>query len=286
MPARLCLLARSRKRDRPHLEQESDSLGCAGRDRHSNAPREDAKACQRAVHRGRSMSVKVICWNMARRRQPWDELAEMEADVALLQETCRPTPGLAPRFEPEAGDLWERWEKEAYDCWPMIVRLSDRVEIERFKRVRPFTHPGGQSSARERHRHDRDSTSHTGGRRALRRCLDVCPVGHAPAVGQHGVTRWDAGRFSTPDQLEPLHVHRRLRSIHAPDPCCGRSEDRLSDRCSAAAHTGSPREHCVRPDGCNRTGVPRAAVPGWPKNGTGASRYAARHPERGDASHN
>lgn len=35
----------------------------------------------------------------------------------------------------------ERGKREDYDRWPMVVKLSDRVEIERFERVHPFTHP-------------------------------------------------------------------------------------------------------------------------------------------------
>ncbi len=86
--------------------------------------------------------TKVVCWNMGHKSQPWRELSEMDADVALLQETCKPPSDLAAHVEVETGSLWTPWEREDYDHWPMVVKLSDRVAIERFNRVRPFTHPG------------------------------------------------------------------------------------------------------------------------------------------------
>lgn len=91
--------------------------------------------------RARTSVTKIVCWNMAHRRQPWRELAEMDADIALLQETCEPPSDLPAHVEPETGDLWTPWKREDYDRWPMVVKLSDRVEVERFNRVPPFTHP-------------------------------------------------------------------------------------------------------------------------------------------------
>ena len=83
-------------------------------------------------------TIRVVCWNMAHMRRPWYELAAMDADVALLQETCRPPADLPSHVEPETGDLWVPWKREHYDRWPMVVKLSDRVKIERFNRVPPF----------------------------------------------------------------------------------------------------------------------------------------------------
>ena len=92
--------------------------------------------------RARTSVTKVVCWNMAHKRQPWHELAEMDADLALVQETCKPPIDLPAHVEPETGDLWTPWKREHYDRWSMVVKLSDRVEVERFNRVPPFTHPG------------------------------------------------------------------------------------------------------------------------------------------------
>lgn len=93
-------------------------------------------------HRTQTSVTRVVCWNMAYKRQPWRELAEMDADLALVQETCRPPGDLPAHVEPETGDLWTPWKREHYKRWPMVVKLSDRVEVERFERVPPFTHPG------------------------------------------------------------------------------------------------------------------------------------------------
>lgn len=71
----------------------------------------------------------------------------MDADVALLQETCRPPADLPSHVEPETGDLWVPWKQEHYNRWPMVVKLSDRVVIERFNRVPPFSSVGPRDMA-------------------------------------------------------------------------------------------------------------------------------------------
>ena len=91
----------------------------------------------------------------------------MDVDVALLQEAA-PPPGdvmdqedTALRSDENAGlpdigpqESWDShswnsdWWKDGrgwstlYDRWPMVVRLSDRVEIEWFKQVGPTAWPG------------------------------------------------------------------------------------------------------------------------------------------------
>ena len=85
--------------------------------------------------------TKVVCWNMGHKYQPWRELAEMDADVALLQETCKPPSDLPAHVETETGSLWTPWEREDYDRWPMVVKLSDRVEVEWFEQVGPDGEP-------------------------------------------------------------------------------------------------------------------------------------------------
>ena len=120
--------------------------------------------------------TKVVCWNMGHRRQPWRELAEMDADVALLQETCAPPSDLPDHVEPETGDLWTPWEREHYDRWPMVVKLSDRVEVERFNRLPPFTHPGPH-----------DASVSGIGTAAIAR---VIPVGGEPFIGVSMYARW------------------------------------------------------------------------------------------------
>ena len=109
--------------------------------------------------------IKVICWNIARRQEPWRELVQMDTDVALLQEAAPPPDDVVrlrdSMLPPSANssvldigprDAWDshswnsdwwrgRWPA-LYDRWPMVVRLSDRVDVEWFKQVGPvWRHP-------------------------------------------------------------------------------------------------------------------------------------------------
>ncbi len=74
--------------------------------------------------------VRIVCWNIAKRRAPWNELLQTNADVALLQEadpTAAPASLDSSPYQPEAA--------YGYDRWPMVVKLSDNVKIEWFKPV-------------------------------------------------------------------------------------------------------------------------------------------------------
>ena len=110
------------------------------------------------------MAVTVVSWNIAKSHEPWRELLQMDADVALLQEaspppddvvqlrdaTLPPAEGaslldIGPREAWDShswnSDWWRgRWSA-LYDRWPMVVRLSDRVDIEWFKQVGPIGWP-------------------------------------------------------------------------------------------------------------------------------------------------
>ena len=74
--------------------------------------------------------VKIVCWNIAKKSQPWGELLQMDADVALLQEA---DPAKAPAnvaispFQPQRYQGLSRW--------PLVVKLSDRVTVDWFKPV-------------------------------------------------------------------------------------------------------------------------------------------------------
>ena len=83
----------------------------------------------------RDRTIRVVSWNIAKKRDPWFELAEMasrgEADLALLQEAGDP-----PR---EVAD-WLRYENDPvepapYGQRPLVVQLSNRVEVEWFRQV-------------------------------------------------------------------------------------------------------------------------------------------------------
>ena len=90
--------------------------------------------------------IRVVSWNIAKRHAPWGELASMDADIALVQEGGQPPNDLTgvdigPKESYDShhwnSDWWKgRWSA-LYDRWPMVVKLSDRVEVEWFKQVSP-----------------------------------------------------------------------------------------------------------------------------------------------------
>lgn len=77
------------------------------------------------------MTIRIVSWNIAKRDKPWRELDEMaqrgEADVALLQEEGSP-PGDLIHRAPHENDVY--WSRHLYDRWPLVVQVSDRVNIE------------------------------------------------------------------------------------------------------------------------------------------------------------
>ena len=90
-----------------------------------------------------------MCWNINRRHAAWRQLVEMDADVALLQEAggyphdVASRVGIGPREHWDSHYWNSEWYKDRfprlYDRWSMVVKLSDRVEVEWFKQVSPIT---------------------------------------------------------------------------------------------------------------------------------------------------
>ena len=95
------------------------------------------------------MGTTVVCWNIAKRHNAWRELVQMDADVALLQEAGRYPADVASKVEIGPREHWDShcWNSEWYgdrfphllERWPMVVKLSDRVEVEWFKQVSPIS---------------------------------------------------------------------------------------------------------------------------------------------------
>ena len=96
--------------------------------------------------------IRVVSWNVARRRRPLAELLEIDADVALLQEVGTGSVARLPAgIETGSGRHWNShtWASDHPDerfrtwCnrWPMVVRLSDRVDVEWFEQVGPDRRP-------------------------------------------------------------------------------------------------------------------------------------------------
>lgn len=87
--------------------------------------------------------IRVVSWNIDKRKEPWRALARMAAqegfDVALLQEAgCPPDDLEYPvRYENDAHS-----DPSFFDRWPLVVKLSDRVEVEWFRQVPPWSELG------------------------------------------------------------------------------------------------------------------------------------------------
>ena len=82
--------------------------------------------------------IKIINWNTAFSTQSWRELVAIDADVALLQETCTPPFEVAGQIELSP---YPHWLSEDINLRPLrparVVRLSDRVDVEWFEQVMP-----------------------------------------------------------------------------------------------------------------------------------------------------
>ena len=95
------------------------------------------------------MTTTVVCWNIAKRREPWRQLVAMDVDVAQLQEAGVPPADVAGNVDTGPVDHWDShvWNSRWWDgrwphlCerWPMVVKLSDRVDVEWFKQVGPIS---------------------------------------------------------------------------------------------------------------------------------------------------
>jgi len=79
--------------------------------------------------------IRIVSWNIARRTEPWYELLDMGADIALLQEAAEPPADVMERIkvgaEPwtTAGDQSGRTRK-----WrTAVVGLTDRVGVKRMR---------------------------------------------------------------------------------------------------------------------------------------------------------
>ena len=80
--------------------------------------------------------ITVVSWNMDGgnrhgRDQMWRVLQETGADVALLQDAAEPLPGIADGVA--LGPT--SWDDPVRQRPPMVVKLSDRVEVEWFTPV-------------------------------------------------------------------------------------------------------------------------------------------------------
>ena len=98
--------------------------------------------------------IRVVSWNIFKKWRPWHELVEMarrgEADLALLQEAGNPPPDLAHPVPYGSDEFWRHEQYEGrplYDRWPLVVKLSDRVDVEWFRAVPPISELGAHDIA-------------------------------------------------------------------------------------------------------------------------------------------
>ena len=74
---------------------------------------------------------------MAKRKCTWDQLFAMEADLAILQETSTKPSTLPASVQFSEFNPWEPWQKDHFDRWPVIVKLSNRVDVQWLKPIYP-----------------------------------------------------------------------------------------------------------------------------------------------------
>ena len=129
------------------LDPEGPTYGDAGASRTMDDRQHDEGRHRSGVQTSGGAAIKVVSWNIATRIEPWRELVAMDADVALLQEARRPPAEIADLLDIGPHESWDshswnsdwwrgRWAA-LYDRWPMVVRLSDRVDVEWFTQVSP-----------------------------------------------------------------------------------------------------------------------------------------------------
>ena len=74
--------------------------------------------------------VKIISWNIARRKEPWRTLIDTDADIALLQEATEPPDDIGGKIEVNHAP-WETIGADKTRPWrTAIVKLSDRVDVK------------------------------------------------------------------------------------------------------------------------------------------------------------
>ena len=131
--------------------------------------------------------IKVVSWDIAKMHQPWRELLEMNADVALLQEVGTVPDDVRSKVAVSPQEPWEPWPKEHYDRWPIAVKLSDRVKVDWFRQVLPTT---------------------------PRENLENWRLAVAASSPQPKLPRWRAGTRLSPSQYMRAgsHLTRRLRA--------------------------------------------------------------------------
>ena len=98
------------------------------------------------------MGIRVVSWNMAKRHEPWRQLLHMKADIGLLQEAGPVPNDVAGAVDTGPVEHWDShtWNSDWWrgrwpslcERWPMVVKLSDRIEVEWYHQVSPISLTG------------------------------------------------------------------------------------------------------------------------------------------------
>ena len=151
--------------------------------------------------------TSVVSWNINAQRKPWQELFRMDADVALLQEVKAMPKELPAGVVIAPSGLCEPWEADLFDRWPMIVKLSNRVEVEWFRRVLPIRDASERNGCKRYWNNCRGPSTAEGGRSFCRE-LHVRPMDQAACFHWIEVESRLRGRFGAPDHLGPVRLYR------------------------------------------------------------------------------
>ena len=164
--------------------------------------------------------IRVVSWNLFKRRQPWRELAEMarkgNADIALLQEGGNLPADLAYPVRPENEEHWKRHlhdGRPVYDRWCLVVKLSEKIDVDWFRPVLPICefgeHDRGERD-RDHRRRQGDAARPAG--RSIHRGVHVCAMDEAPPIHAHPMARQSVRCISAQYLPGPFSLHRQRRS--------------------------------------------------------------------------
>ena len=87
--------------------------------------------------------MKIISWNMANRRKSWNCLLDMNIDLALLQEACKPPPDVVKRIKGTAIKVDPTLGKPLFEGDRVrprtgIVKLSKNIKKIEWIEAKPF----------------------------------------------------------------------------------------------------------------------------------------------------
>ena len=72
--------------------------------------------------------MKIVSWNIARRREPWRTLIDTSADFALLQEAAEPLPEIANCIDVNPGP-WHTAGADANRPWRAAQSLGSQISV-------------------------------------------------------------------------------------------------------------------------------------------------------------